>query len=196
MRRINRALLATVTVAAIAGWTTSAQAQAGLGLEVGGGVVDYTRGLNSGTDAGPAWNAQINIMPTSIIGVELAYLGSHVNYDGSAGSGSIDQNGGTAALRVNVLPGRVKPFLFGGLGASRLSADPGVPVESDTLLDVPAGAGLQVNVTDKFTLTGRFRYNFQFDTDFGEAVTDPGDADVDRRAFDRWAATLNIGTVL
>lgn len=191
---IRLSTLLALSILALA--SPKAEAQAGLGLEVGGGVSDYTRGLGPGTDVGPAWGAQMNVMPTPVLGIELGYLGSHVNYSGDAGSGSIAQNGGSASLRVNVLTGRVQPFLFGGIGASRLSADSSVPVESETLLDIPAGAGLQVNITDRFNLSGRFRYNFQFDTDFGDAVTDPSDADVDRQGFDRWIATLNIGTHL
>lgn len=191
MRR-GSCLALGVAVLALAGAST-AGAQAGLEVQAGGGLADYNRGLAADTGVGPAWTAGLSINPFPVLGVELTYLGSRVEY---GDAGAIRQNGGNAAVRLNLSPGLVTPFVFGGLGLSRISSDAAVPLADNTVLDVPAGAGIQLNLTDRFSVSGRFRYNFIFDDDFERVREEPSLADPERQSFDRWTATVNLGAKL
>lgn len=189
-RRTFSKALALVAMTGLFGASTTAFA-ARSSIEVGGGVTDYNRALAGQTDPGVAWGANINLMATPIFGVELGYLGSRVNYDPTLGpSGLIHQNGGSARLRLNMATGQVRPFAFGGIGGSRLTTGDAVPLDSQTVLDLPVGAGLEVGFGDVFIVSARGIYNFMLDTDF---PTGPAGAVIEDNAFDRWNVMLNIG---
>lgn len=192
-RTLRRALVLTAAAGLLAVGTT-ARAAPGSSIEVGGGVLDYNRGLAGQTDPGVAWGANLNLMATQVFGLELGYLGSRVNYDPTVGpSGLIHQNGGSAKLRLNMATGPVRPFAFGGVGASRLTTGDAVPLESQTILDVPAGAGIEFGIGEVFIVSARGQYNFMFES---ELVTDQVDDLVDTNAFDRWNVMLSIGARL
>lgn len=190
-----RAHFAIYAVAVMAAATWAAPARAGsLGVEAGGGVADYTRGLNPQTSAGPAWNAGVTFRVTEVLGLEALYTGSSVDYDAGGVTGNIRQDGAAGLVRLNLATSAIRPFVFGGLGGAHVRADGAVPLESDTLLTVPAGAGVELSLGDVFSINGRVRYDFLLDSTAAELVSTSPDAD--REGFDRLGAFLSLSARL
>ena len=153
-----------------------------------GGAAKYNQSL-SGADVGAAYGARLGIMPTPIIGFELGYLGSQNNFKATLDTGTnqstIRTNGGYADLRLNVLPGAVTPYAFGGYGRTWFRTDNADAngFHNTGVNTLPFGAGVEVNA-GAFKIGGRFQYNYLFDkiytgapTATGAAVDKGGNAD-------------------
>ena len=164
MKKILTGLAAALLLAPLA-----ARADSELSVVLEGGATHYNQGLSSGTDTGGEYGARLGIMPTPYLGVELGYLGSQNNVSQSFNAGhnvgTLRTNGGYADLRVNVLPGVVTPYVFGGYGLTHFDA-PGDSTSfnaltSTTTSTIPFGGGLEANI-GAFKLGGRFQYNYLF----------------------------------
>lgn len=167
-------------------------------LEVGGGVNDYTQGLNGATDPGTAWDVRAIFGARSPIGLEAAYVGALNNLNGEARD--LMMNGGEALLRVNLTQADIQPFLAAGVGIHNFSLvdirsnDDGEVGTGDveatqygdsTDLSVPAAAGVQAYINDRVTLGGRVSYRYIFED---QVVADEAATDAQS-----WAATARLG---
>lgn len=155
---------------------------------LGGGVDGYTGGLNHDLRVGPAWGATIGLTST-IIGVEAGYSGAtnelSNRFGRDLGTGvDVVRNGGHAALKLNLLPTALHPYVLGGIGLEHRNFRNGEALgfESGTNGYIPAAAGLRWNV-GVFTADLRFSYNFMFEDDFA-----PGNP-----TGDRYQGTLMLG---
>lgn len=130
-----------------------------------GGASHYTQSL-SGSDTGAAYGARFGILPTPLLGVELGYLGTQNNVQQSLEIGrqasTIRTNEGYADLRLNVLPGAITPYVFGGYGLTWVNGAEASGVPNRNVNTLPFGGGLEANL-GAFKVGGRFQYNYLFD---------------------------------
>ena len=132
---------------------------------VQGGASHYTQSL-SGSATGAAYGARFGILPTPMLGVELGYLGTQNNVEQSLDTGrvasTIKTNEGYADLRLNILPGSLTPYVFGGYGLTWVNGAEASGVPNRNVNTLPFGGGLEANLGN-FKLGGRFQYNYLFD---------------------------------
>jgi hypothetical protein len=175
----------------------TAFADAEFAIQAEGGVSHYNRSL-SGSDLGAAYGARLTITPIQFLGFELGYLGTRNNVSGTSTttgggvtvpSATLSTNEGYADLRINILPGPVMPYIFGGYGLTWVSgADAFASGDHNNTL--PFGAGLDFNI-GAFKIGGRFQYNYLFDA---ISVSSNGtSAGVSKSNADFWTATLALG---
>src|SRR5947207_5985586 len=167
-----RKLLTVLAVAAVV-IPAAAKADSEFSIVVQGGATKYNQSL-SGSDVGAAYGARLGILPTPMLGVEVGYLGSQNNINQSLNQGrvasTLKTNEGYGDVRLNVLPGEVTPYVFGGYGYTWVNgaAASGVPNSSTSTL--PFGGGVEANI-GAFKLGGRFQYNYPFSTTTTAATT-------------------------
>jgi hypothetical protein len=161
-------------------------------IVVQGGAAKYNQSL-SGSDVGAAYRARLGFLPTPMLGLELGYLGTQNNINQSLSSGiqssTLKTNEGYADVRLNILPGAVTPYVFGGYGLTWVNgaAASGIPNSSTSTL--PFGAGVEGNI-GAFKLGGRFQYNYLFDT----INTGSNNVSVNKGGnSDFWSATVDLG---
>src|SRR5882672_7019361 len=95
----------------------------GLALQLGGGVTGFTRkGARNDFNVGGYWDVRAVMGTDSIIGAEVAYVGSarDIQSTGVSNNAALVGNGAEAVARAN-LPLRlsnvqVTPYAFGGVG--------------------------------------------------------------------------------
>lgn len=163
----NRLWLAAAAAALLA-QPLAARADSEMSVVLQGGATQYNRSLAGATDVGAEYGLRLGIMPSPIAGLELGYLGSqnHVKavIDTSGNTQRLITNGVLADLRVNLLPGDVMPYVFGGYGltnfkvANEIVASDG-GLHGRTVSTIPFGAGLEGNI-GTFKLGARFQYNY------------------------------------
>src|SRR5256885_7005317 len=111
-------LLVTLGVAALV-FPAAAMAESEFSIVLQGGAAKYNQSL-SGSDVGAAYGARLGILPTPMLGVEVGYLGSQNNINESLNQGrlasTLKTNEGYGDVRLNILPGEVTPYIFGGDG--------------------------------------------------------------------------------
>jgi len=158
---------------------------------LGGGVDGYTGDLNHDLKVGPAWGATIGVTGT-ILGIEAGYSGAAneigERFGRDLGSGvDVVRNGGHAALKVNLSPTALHPYLLGGVGLEHRNFRNGEALgfEDGTNGFIPAAAGLRWNL-GAFTADLRLSYNFMFEDDFA-----PGNP-----SGDRYQGTFMLGGTL
>ncbi|HXJ23913.1 MAG TPA: OmpA family protein [Polyangia bacterium] len=127
----------------------------GFGLIVGGGYTDFTNSqLRNTTNAGGSWDARFILGLKSVVGAELAYVGSTQQLTplGLSSTSYLTSNGAEGVVRLNVPIIRgmtlIEPFGFAGVGWSHYSvshynstvlAD---YTSVDDIMTVPVGGGL------------------------------------------------------
>jgi hypothetical protein len=184
LQRLTTIAAATIALAAAGAahakrtWVSFSPAQTA--LTVGGGVSDYVGStMRSTTRAGADWDARLLFGTRSPIAFEAGYTGTYNLMNGdrttftSGPSPYIMQHSVDGALRINFIPWRVEPYIFGGLGYNRVDVynrgdNPSVGLRfrsSDDQLLVPAGGGLAVYATRHLTFDGRFTYRAVFKDD-------------------------------
>jgi len=145
----------------------AARAESELSLTLQGGVVKYDQALAAPSDLGAEYGVRLGILPTPVLGVEVGYLGSQSNVRdvvNNTNSTRFISNAAYADARVNVLPGNVMPYVFGGFGVTNFKVDNEV-VSSDgglhgkTVATIPFGGGVDFNL-GAFKVGGRFQYNY------------------------------------
>lgn len=181
-----------VAAAAVLVVPVAAMADSEFSIVLQGGASHYNQSL-SGSDTGAAYGARLGFLPTPMLGIELGYLGTQNNIQASLDQGreasTLKTNEGYGDIRLNILPGAVTPYVFGGYGLTWVSgaAASGVPNSSTSTL--PFGAGLEGNI-GAFKLGGRFQYNYLFSSiNTGSntvAVNKGGNSDF-------WGVTVDLG---
>lgn len=145
-----------------------------LQIQAAGGIHNFVEGLET-ADNGVSWSARAILMPRSVLGAEVAYVGAANDLDTTLA----DQDAflmtsiGEALLRTSVmeLVGirdiAWSPYLAAGAGFTNydVMGDDAATVEfeGDTNLHVPAKAGVQASLTDNLVVDGHFTYRFEFD---------------------------------
>ena len=190
-------LLVTLGVAALV-LPPAAMAESEFSIVLQGGAAKYNQSL-SGSDVGAAYGARLGILPTPMLGIEIGYLGTQNNISQSINEGrlasTIKTNEGYGDVRLNILPGSLTPYVFGGYGMTWVNgaAVSGVPNgHSNTL---PFGGGLEANI-DAFKIGGRFQYNYLFDKIYtgSNASGTPTSIGVNKGGnADFWGVSLDIG---
>ena len=196
MNKVFGAIAAALLLAPLA-----ANADSEFSVVLEGGATHYNQGLSSGTNTGGEYGARLGFMPTPVVGVELGYLGSQNNvtesFNAGHNVGTLRTNGGYADLRVNVLPGVVTPYVFGGYGLTHFDA-PGDSTSfnaltSTTTSTIPFGGGLEANI-GAFKVGGRFQYNYLFDHIYTGTGRSGAGVNVDKGGnADFYAVSLDLG---
>lgn len=185
--------IAAATVLAV---PAAAMADSEFSIVLQGGASHYNQSL-SGSDTGAAYGARLGFLPTPMLGLELGYLGTQNNIQASLDQGreasTLKTNEGYADLRLNILPGAVTPYVFGGYGLTWVNgaAASGVPNSSTSTL--PFGAGLEGNI-GAFKLGGRFQYNYLFSSINTGSSASGGTVSVNKGGnSDFWGVTVDLG---
>jgi len=156
-----------LTAAAILSLPIAARAESELSLTLQGGGVKYDQALAAPSDLGAEYGLRLGILPTPALGIEIGYLGSQSNVRDVVNNSSTTRlitNGAYGDARVNILPGSVMPYVFGGFGVTNFKVDNEV-ISSDgglhgrTVATIPFGGGLDFNI-GAFKIGGRFQYNY------------------------------------
>jgi opacity protein-like surface antigen len=159
-------------------------------ISVDSGVSDFKRDLD--TEVGPAYGVTLGFYPLQFAGIEVSYQGSVNSVTPPTSGGSLSQagfdrvlsNGVLGDLRVGAPLRVIEPYVFGGAGWLRVSEQGAgsLPDRDTDSLAVPVGGGVDVHVTKRFQVGGRFTYDFLTSNDI------PGASNVNL-----WQATLSVG---
>jgi outer membrane protein OmpA-like peptidoglycan-associated protein len=166
---------------------------------IGGvGVTDTIDGTTRAiTHPGGYWTVRAALNTKYVIGVEAAYVGSAQDLDDAEGFADtrLLGNGAEGVLRANILPGRFRPYVFGGGGFMHYNLTDAIG-GSDTVATVPAGAGMDVRFANDLNdpgvlvdVRGTVRPAFG-DELFGDRSTAEGLDDAD---LDSWSVSANAG---
>lgn len=151
----------------------------GVAVQLGGGVSNFiSEETRDRTNVGGHWDVRVTVGTRSLVGLDLAYVGSaydiHFGDQGLDPDAAIVGNGAEGALRLQAPLSLgtgylLQPYAFGGLGWVRydvVNADFNTsPVaEDDNVLTVPLGAGVGFGYRG-FIADARFTYRPVFDDD-------------------------------
>jgi hypothetical protein len=167
-------------------------------INIGGGVADFVgSSMRTATEVGAGWDARVTFGTRSLVAFEAGYAGTYNKLQSPVeGPGSVApylvNNSVDGDLRLNLLPFRVQPYVFGGVGYNHASmnnlGDSPAMAErfrsSDDQLLVPAGGGLAVYVGRHMNFDARFTYRAVFLNDL--------DKTSDAR-LDQWVAQGRLG---
>jgi hypothetical protein len=132
--------------------------------EVGGGVYGFTDpAMRNVVDVGGLWNARLIVGTRSLFGVELAYVGTASGLDalGLDDSTVLVASGGEGALRLNILRGTIRPYVFAAWASALPALWRRVHLERrrpDNVLELPVSAGLDFQIARSLTLGGRSQF--------------------------------------
>lgn len=139
----------------------------------GGGVADFVGPtMRANTRVGADWDARLTFGTRSPFAFEAGYTGMYNALASTSGGVApyLVQSSLDAAVRINLLPWRVEPFIFGGVGYNHVDVvnrdqDPAMAAklrESDDQLMVPTGAGVAAYLTRHTAVDARFTYRSIF----------------------------------
>jgi hypothetical protein len=145
-------------------------------LIAGGGVADFVgSSMRDATETGAQWDVRYAISHRSLVAFETGYTGTYNKLQSPVeGHGSVApyliNHSVDSDLRLNLLPFRVQPYIFGGLGYNHasmknLADSPAMAARfngTDEQLLVPAGAGLALHLFKHGTIDARFTYRAIF----------------------------------
>lgn len=122
----------------------------GMAVSAGGGVNDFTGdAMRDITGTGGSWDARLALGTRQLIGFEAAYLGTAQSIDaiGLETDALLVSNGAEALVRVNLLPGPLQPYAFGGVAWKRYDltntdTNTSDVVGSDDVYELPLGVGV------------------------------------------------------
>ncbi len=173
---------------------------------VGGGATNFTQDSHdAATATGGYWDARVGVGTRSILGGEVAYVGSarDINALGAGSEAFLMSNGveGVARLNLPMTPdigaddGKflIEPYTFGGIGWNRFNvvSDASLTADftnEDDVLTVPMGLGLAFGFSG-VTLDTRATYRAAVGSDlFGSETSAFGDD-----ALNSWAAGAALG---
>ncbi len=193
MKKVIVALAAAV-LAAPAVWADSE-----FSVVLQGGATHYTSALSGGSDTGAEYGARLGLMPTPRLGVELGYLGTQNNVRESLDIGrmasTVKTNEGYGDVRLNILPGALTPYVFGGYGITWVNGGAASGIPNRSVNTLPFGAGLEANA-GAFKIGGRFQYNYLFDRIYtgNSSGGIPGAVAADKGGnSDFWGVSLDLG---
>jgi hypothetical protein len=168
-------------------------------LTVGAGVTDYVGStMRNATEIGAEWDVRLTIGTRSVFAFEAGYEGTYNKFQSPVeGRGSVapwlSNNGFDGSLRLNLLPFRFQPYIFGGIGYNRASMhnraeSPAAAARfnsGDDQLMVPSGGGVALYLYRHATLDTRFTYRAMFLEDLDRLNKET--------RFDRWVVTGRFG---
>jgi hypothetical protein len=147
------------------------------GLMAGGGYASFgAKGLRDITQNGGTWDARFVLGMHTVLGAELAYVGTAnelngrmpgINSNAWIASNAFEGNLRLATPALRMIP--VQAFAFGGAGYNRFSLNNvngfnSSPLQgSDNTFVLPFGGGVQGNIGEHVTVDGRFTYRAIFD---------------------------------
>jgi opacity protein-like surface antigen len=189
MRLLLKTLLATVAVVLAAPafaedytepQTKTKPSDRGIEFQALGGVADFTRQAGDILPPGPAYGAALTFEPVSLVGLELAYQGSTFKTDSDlpGAQSRVNQNSGTALIKLSPRFGVAEPYAFGGVGMSILTATGADTrfVQDDTAFSVPVGAGIDFHVpgyaNNSLMLGARGTYVFDYNSNAFPTITE------------------------
>ena len=170
----------------------------GWAVQAGGGVTGFTsESTRNGFGTGGYWDARAILGTRSILGAEMAYVGSarQINGNNLAEESQLVGNGAEAVGRVNLPLSagslRITPFAFGGVGWTYYQVVNGtfnsaLMKEDAHAFVIPFGAGASLDY-DHYKLDARFTYRGVFDDDLA-AKAGGGHQDLQN-----WSAGLMAG---
>jgi opacity protein-like surface antigen len=173
----------------------------GVSVVVGAGVEGYTGSLAPRVAVGPAWNLLIDFHPTSVLGLELAYVGAlnSVKFDNFGLStprgADIIRNGGHAAVTFAFGPWMVQPFVLAGVGVDHYTVNQNardVGFQSTTAGYLPFGGGIRGQI-DHVVVDLRGTWSLPFSDNLFPGGTGQNTLGLNTGNYGRWNATLNIG---
>lgn len=189
-------LLVALAAAALCGPAALADSEFSAVLQ--GGASHYNQSLASGSNTGVAYGVRLGVLPTPMLGAELGYLGTQNDIAQSINLGreasTLKTNEGYADARLNLLPGGVTPYVFGGYGLTWVSGAAASGIRNQSVSTLPFGAGVDADI-GAFKVGGRFQYNYLFSkiytgttnqTVTGVSVDKGGSADF-------WGVTFDVG---
>jgi len=147
------------------------------GIMAGGGYASFgAKGLRDITQNGGTWDARFILGMHTVLGAELAYVGTAnelngrmpgINNNAWIASNAFEGNLRLATPALRLVP--VQAFAFGGAGYNRFSLNNvngfnSSPLRgSDNTFVLPFGGGVQGNIGQHVTVDGRFTYRAIFD---------------------------------
>jgi hypothetical protein len=172
----------------------------GWSVQAGGGVTGFTReSARDGFGMGGYWDARAILGARSLLGAELAYVGSSrqiKNGSGLANGSALVGNGVEALGRINLPLAldeqfRLTPYAFGGVGWTYLQVVDGdyyvARMKDDAhALVVPFGVGTSLTF-DRYVVDARFTYRGVMDDDM-VTVANGGSQDLQN-----WSAGVMLG---
>jgi len=166
---------------------------AGLSISAGIGVTDFNdANMRDFTSTGADWDVRLGIGTNSVLGAELAYVGSAQKADIMIEDVTLMSHGFEGLARVNFARGVVQPYAAAGLGWARYKVyvdDAAIDFGTDDdILTVPAAAGVAFRLS-AVTLDLRGTYRLAFDD---EMFADSADFE-ETSAFDRWSVAARAG---
>jgi hypothetical protein len=162
-----------------------------MSLTGGGGVVGFMDpDAQEYTSLGGTWDMRLTFGTRSILGTELAFLGSwrDIAARGLDSSAKLLGTGGEVGGRLNLLAGFIQPYLLGGVGYMRyrLVADEfndSAVLDRDIVVHFPLATGVSVRLRG-LVLDTRATVRPVLQSD----LLDDG-----RGAMDSWGVNLNAG---
>jgi hypothetical protein len=188
-----------VAAAAVLVVPAAAMADSEFSIVLQGGASHYNQSL-SGSDTGAAYGARLGFLPTPMLGLELGYLGTQNNIQASLDQGreasTLKTNEGYGDIRLNILPGAVTPYVFGGYGLTWVNGASASGVPNSSTSTLPFGGGLEANI-GAFKLGGRFQYNYLFSSINTGTSASGGTVSVNKGGnSDFWGVTVDLGASL
>ncbi len=167
-----------------------------LGLQVmaGGGVTGFVDDYSSDvTDVGGLWTARVTGGAKQRIGFEVAYVGTAQDLNMLADDAAVVGNGVEGNLRLNLAPAlRFQPYLFAGLGLATydvtgVDASVASMKDSDTVMLVPAGAGVGIGLIGDVSLDVRGTLRGALGDTMFDRLSD------DSNGLENWSVTAQLG---
>ncbi len=171
----------------------------GVGVTLGGGAVGFWQdGSKSFADTGGSWDVRATIGTRLPIAFEAAYVGSaqSINALGLSTNAILLGSSAEGDIRINILRGRVQPYVFGGAGytyyrITNTAISTSDLQRTDNVLTIPFGAGVTARLGHAFLLDIRGTGRWTFDDDLfknAAAATNAGDAHLYN-----WMGTAHLG---
>jgi hypothetical protein len=163
----------------------------GASVSVGGGLVQFTDSATRDyATEGAGWEGRIAFGTKKILSVEAGYLGSLHAIDalGLDSNANLLGTNVEGALRINLLTGKLQPFLLAGAGwghynLTNNSTNTSDVANSDNIAEFPFGVGV-----------GYKQGNMLFDARAVYRTTSNVDMFADNAsALNSWSATLRLG---
>jgi hypothetical protein len=167
-----------------------------IAITAGGGVSDFAfHTIRTMTEVGASWDAKLTVGTRSFFAFEAGYAGTYNKFETSPTGAApfLVSNGFDTDLRINILPWRVEPYAFIGVGYNRMTLydredNPSVAGRvkgNDDQFQLPSGGGLAVYLGDHATIDARFTYRAIFDQ--GILPNDPN------ARVDMWQVSGRLG---
>jgi hypothetical protein len=143
-------------------------------VTAGGGVASFSGAtMRANTRLGADWDARVTFGTRAPLALEAGYTGVY-NSLGSGGAATaapyIVQSSVDGVVRINLIPYRVQPYIFGGVGYNHVRVynrdqDPEMAARfkaSDDQVMIPVGGGLAGYFGQHATVDARFTYRAMF----------------------------------